>query len=116
MALEDDVAPVVMSVFSGTGSSLAAEDHERPATMSKMSEVNKGATSAINDGWVSGGGFLGSILAGVLLGWGLDTWLGTDPWLIVTGIVLGSIAGFYRMWAELTTATTGGKQDIFDGK
>ena len=30
------------------------------------------------------------------LGWLLDRWLGTQPWLLVTGIVLGSIAGFYQ--------------------
>jgi ATP synthase protein I len=29
-------------------------------------------------------------------GWLLDRWLGTKPWLLVTGIVLGSIAGFYQ--------------------
>jgi ATP synthase protein I len=30
------------------------------------------------------------------VGWLLDRWLGTKPWLLVTGIVLGSIAGFYQ--------------------
>jgi ATP synthase protein I len=29
-------------------------------------------------------------------GWLLDRWLGTKPWLLVAGIVLGSIAGFYQ--------------------
>jgi ATP synthase protein I len=30
------------------------------------------------------------------LGWVLDRWLGTAPWLLVAGIVLGAIAGFYQ--------------------
>jgi ATP synthase protein I len=30
------------------------------------------------------------------LGWGLDRWLGTAPWLVVTGIVLGAAVGFYQ--------------------
>lgn len=30
------------------------------------------------------------------LGWVADRWLGTKPWLLVLGIVLGSIAGFYQ--------------------
>jgi ATP synthase protein I len=30
------------------------------------------------------------------LGWLLDRWLGTKPWLLVTGIVLGAAAGFYQ--------------------
>lgn len=30
------------------------------------------------------------------LGWLLDGWLGTDPWLTVAGIVLGAGLGFYQ--------------------
>jgi ATP synthase protein I len=30
------------------------------------------------------------------IGWLLDRWLGTTPWLLVTGIVLGAAAGFYE--------------------
>ncbi len=30
------------------------------------------------------------------LGWVLDRWLGTAPWLLVTGLVLGAVAGFYQ--------------------
>lgn len=29
-------------------------------------------------------------------GWALDRWLGTKPWLLVAGLVLGAIAGFYQ--------------------
>ena len=30
------------------------------------------------------------------LGWLLDRWLGTAPWLLVTGIVVGSAVGLYE--------------------
>jgi ATP synthase protein I len=30
------------------------------------------------------------------LGWLLDRWLGTGPWLLVAGIVLGSVLGLYE--------------------
>ncbi|MDQ3258337.1 MAG: AtpZ/AtpI family protein [Acidobacteriota bacterium] len=30
------------------------------------------------------------------LGWLLDGWLKTDPWLMVAGIILGSVVGFYQ--------------------
>lgn len=30
------------------------------------------------------------------LGWLLDKWLGTEPWLLIGGIVLGSAAGLYQ--------------------
>ena len=30
------------------------------------------------------------------VGWLLDRWLGTKPWLLVAGIVLGAVTGFYQ--------------------
>lgn len=30
------------------------------------------------------------------VGWAIDRWLGTRPWLMVVGIVLGAIVGFYQ--------------------
>jgi F0F1-type ATP synthase assembly protein I len=30
------------------------------------------------------------------LGYLLDKWLGTDPWLLIAGIVLGSAAGLFE--------------------
>lgn len=57
--------------------------------------------SAINDGWMHGGSFFSSIIAGTLLGYFLDQWLNTDPWLVVTGILLGSYAGFVKMWTYM---------------
>ena len=30
------------------------------------------------------------------LGWLLDRWLGTGPWLVVAGIVTGAGVGFYQ--------------------
>ena len=29
-------------------------------------------------------------------GWFLDKWLGTEPWLLIVGIVLGSAAGLFE--------------------
>jgi ATP synthase protein I len=38
----------------------------------------------------------GAVVAGLIAGWLLDRWLGTAPWLLVAGIVLGAAAGFYE--------------------
>ncbi len=38
----------------------------------------------------------GSVLTLLGLGWLLDRWLGTSPWLLVAGIVLGSGFGLYE--------------------
>jgi ATP synthase protein I len=31
-------------------------------------------------------------------GWLLDRWLGTRPWLMVVGLILGAVAGFYEFF------------------
>jgi ATP synthase protein I len=63
-----------------------------------MDETRKIVNSAVTEGWVRGGSFVGSILSGMLLGLLADRWLGTKPWLVVIGILVGSYAGFMRMW------------------
>ena len=37
-----------------------------------------------------------AVVAGLIVGWVLDRWLGTRPWLLVAGIVLGAVTGFYQ--------------------
>ena len=37
------------------------------------------------------------VVSGLILGWLLDRWLGTSPWLLVAGVVLGAAAGFYEL-------------------
>jgi ATP synthase protein I len=38
-----------------------------------------------------------AVVSGLALGWLLDRWLGTAPWLLVVGVVLGAAAGFYQL-------------------
>ena len=37
-----------------------------------------------------------SIISFLLLGWALDRWLKTGPWILVGGIILGTIVGFVQ--------------------
>ncbi len=37
-----------------------------------------------------------AIVVCLLFGWLLDRWLRTGPWLLVAGIVLGAVVGFYQ--------------------
>jgi ATP synthase protein I len=47
----------------------------------------------------SGGIILaGSVGVGAGIGWWLDQRWGTDPWLAVVGVLLGSAAGFTELW------------------
>ena len=48
-----------------------------------------------------------AVVTGLIIGWLLDRWLGTQPWLLVVGLVLGAAAGFY----EFIRATSKLSQD-----
>jgi ATP synthase protein I len=64
----------------------------------KQDSTTKQVHSAVNDGWMHAGSFVSSIIAGTLIGYFLDMWLGTDPWLVIAGVLLGSYSGFVKMW------------------
>ncbi len=58
--------------------------------------------------------FVAAILVGGLIGWSLDKWLGTLPWLFLVFMVLGMAAGvlnvtraFRKMQAEIKRQTGG---------
>ena len=38
-----------------------------------------------------------TIVVGALLGYGLDRWFSTRPWLMLAGLLLGTIAGFRNL-------------------
>lgn len=38
----------------------------------------------------------GAVVGGLILGWLLDRWLGTSPWLLVVGLLVGAAGGFYE--------------------
>ncbi len=46
--------------------------------------------------YAAGFSLFSAVVAGLIAGWLMDRWLGTQPWLLVTGIVLGAVAGFYQ--------------------
>lgn len=64
----------------------------------KNDTVHQQVGRAIDEGWSQTGTFFGSIISGALLGLLADHWLGTDPWLVVIGSLLGIYSGFVRMW------------------
>ena len=62
--------------------------------MAKQDDQNVNAKSSVVYGAIISLAL--SIVSCLLVGWALDRWLGTSPWLIVVGIVLGSVAGFMQ--------------------
>ena len=53
---------------------------------------------------VEAGGLFPSILAGFLLGLGLDAWIDTSPVFTIIGIIAGSATGFWKMWQMAKSA------------
>jgi ATP synthase protein I len=40
---------------------------------------------------------IGGIIVLGGLGYALDSWLGTDPWLLLLGLLMGILVGFYEL-------------------
>lgn len=49
-------------------------------------------------GWVMTADLLAGITTWGGIGWLLDRWLDTDPWLLAIGIMLGFAAGMYLVY------------------
>lgn len=76
--------------------------HKHPESMTKNS-VTEHLRAVITEGRRDGGSFFGSIMAGTLLGLGVDWWLDTAPVAVIVGVALGSYAAFARLWQEMKT-------------
>ncbi len=48
--------------------------------------------------WAAGIAFFASVVFMLIIGWGADLLLGTSPWGMVGGIVLGSVIGFVQFF------------------
>lgn len=48
--------------------------------------------------WSAGIAFFAAVVFMLILGWGADVLLGTTPWGIVGGIILGSVIGFIQFF------------------
>ena len=41
-----------------------------------------------------------TVLVLALAGWWLDQKLGTQPWLLIIGVLMGTIGGIYNLWNQ----------------
>ncbi len=67
-------------------------DRGRLADQNQKEEINRKSGLA----YAAAFSLFASVVSGLIVGWLLDRWLGTKPWLLVAGIVLGAAAGFYE--------------------
>lgn len=66
------------------------DGNRRPSRLAQIAEMD--------DGWSLTAEFISAVLVWTLFGWLADRWLGTDPWLVAFGAVLGFVLGIYLVW------------------
>jgi ATP synthase protein I len=67
--------------------------------MAKKSEQNRVALA-----FSVGAMITANVIGGIIVGYLLDRWLSTSPWMIVTGLILGTISAFigiYRIMRKM---------------
>jgi ATP synthase protein I len=58
----------------------------------------RGGTEKIGVGLRIGIELVAGVVVGTVLGLALDRWLGTKPWLLIVGFLLGSCAAFLNVY------------------
>lgn len=61
-------------------------------------QERRGLSRALSVGLNAFSEFVGAVLVGGLVGWKVDEWLGTKPWLMIVLLGLGIAAGFWNIY------------------
>jgi ATP synthase protein I len=77
----------------------------------KSSEEQRASSDAMNRAMRMGVEFVSGIAVGSIIGYFLDRWLGTMPWLFVICFFLGTAAGFKTMLRTAQTMTDEERKD-----
>lgn len=70
---------------------LTSKNEKKPSTM-RLTEKNMGV------GFKIATELLAALVVGVGMGWLLDDWLGTKPWMLILFFFLGSAAGVLNVY------------------
>ena len=85
----------VQTLFDPSDETSSPAEYVIPNTNPESSEETFRRTGLA---WSAGVAFGGAVIFMLILGWGADVLLGTSPWGIVGGIVLGSVIGFIQFF------------------
>ncbi len=73
-------------------------DEKLDSVKHKKTDNQKTQAEGINSGAQAGLELVTSIVAGALIGYGLDHWLGTKPWMLILFLFLGVGTGFWSVY------------------
>jgi ATP synthase protein I len=72
---------------------------------------DKSVRESIASASVVGLNLVSATFVGLFIGWWLDKWLGTNPWLLLTFLILGIVAGFRNVMVEVRKIQKADAQD-----
>jgi ATP synthase protein I len=75
---------------------------------------DKSVRESIASASVVGLNLVSATFVGLFIGWWLDKWLGTGPWLLLTFLILGIVAGFRNVMVEVRKIQKADAQDQDD--
>jgi ATP synthase protein I len=81
-----------------------------PEARSQASHHRRGALRGLDQSSVMGVELISATLTWAGAGWLLDRWLGTEPWFLAIGALLGNAAGLYLVWLR------GRRMDIIEAR
>jgi Putative F0F1-ATPase subunit Ca2+/Mg2+ transporter len=88
--------------FPGDGTTIGMPDENKPGEDGFSSLVRSVKSMQVNVRSADSAAMVSYSLIGAIVvlggvGYGLDRWLGTSPWLLLGGLLLGMIVGFYEL-------------------
>jgi F0F1-type ATP synthase assembly protein I len=87
----------VLSIFDEANG--AEDDREKNFVLSEAAPESLAETVRRSGlAYSAGIAFVAAVVFMLILGWGADVLLGTSPWGVVTGIILGSTIGFIQLF------------------
>lgn len=75
--------------------SLGVDD---PSSDVRRRQERRDAWVGLDEASVMGVELLAATLTWAAIGWFVDRWLGTDPWFLAAGALIGNAAGIYLIW------------------
>jgi F0F1-type ATP synthase assembly protein I len=95
-ATASGAAPAVTTSLADHASLLSAE-HGTP-TLSARADARRKTWGGIDQGNVMSMELLSAVLLWAGVGYLVDRWLGTEPWFLAIGALLGNAAGIYLIY------------------
>ena len=88
---------------------LRTAEERRTAGRPAASPDPAGGTSPMGIGVRVGVELVAAMAVAVAIGWALDRWLGTTPWMIGVFVLLGGAAGIANVWRLMMPKASGGR-------